>query len=79
MSLKDFLDGVAIIQAFYDEPGGYHIGAEHDQIYLYATDVPIDADSVAKLRELGWFQPDVEDGPDGVPAYDPSTGWSTFV
>ena len=78
MSLKNFADGLAIIRAFYDDQDGYHIGAEHDQIYLYATDVPMDADSIAKLRELGWFQSD-EDDADGKPIYAPSSSWSVFV
>lgn len=79
MSLKDFLEGVAIIQAFYDEPGGYHLGAEHDQIYLYATTKPMDEDSVKKLRELGWFQVGAVDDGEGDVVYDPSASWSAFV
>lgn len=79
MDLKDFADGIAIIRAFYDDPDGYHIGAEHDQIYLYATDVPVDAASIAKLQELGWFQSDAESDANGAPIYDPASSWSTFV
>ena len=75
MNLKNFTEGVSIIRAFYDDPDGYHIGAEHDQLYLYATDRPMDEASVAKLKELGWFQPDSTDDD----AYSPEDGWSAFV
>ena len=79
MSLKNFADGLAIIRAFYNDQDGYHIGAEHDQIYLYATDVPMDAAAIAKLQEIGWFQDEAENDADGKPIYDPSSSWSVFV
>ena len=79
MNLKNFADGLAIIRAFYTDQDGYHIGAEHDQIYLYATDVPMDAAAIAKLQEIGWFQDEAENDADGKPIYDPSSSWSVFV
>jgi hypothetical protein len=79
VNLKNFADGLAIIRAFYDDQDGYHIGAEHDQIYLYATDVPMDAAAIAKLQEIGWFQDEAENDADGKPIYDPSSSWSVFV
>lgn len=75
MNLANFLEGVAIIKSFYNDQGGFHLGAEHDQIYLYATDKPMDDASVAKLIELGWFQDDAED----EDVYNPEGSWSVFV
>lgn len=79
MNLKKFSDGIAIIQQFYGKPEGHHISAEHDQIFLCATDKPMDDASVLKLRELGWFQDDAVDDGKGDAVYDPNAGWSAFV
>ena len=79
MNLANFLEGVAIIKPFYNDQDGFHLGAEHDQIYLYATDKPMDDATVARLRELGWFQDEAENDADGKPIYDPSSRWSVFV
>jgi hypothetical protein len=73
MNLKNFADGLSIIRKYYKNPDGYHMGAEHDQIYLYATDNPMSAEDVAALRLLGWFQPEI--GED----YSPEDRWSCFV
>lgn len=75
MNLKNFLEGVAIISKYYDNPEGYHIGADNDQIYLYATDNAITEEDISTLRDLGWFQPEV--GTDDE--YSPGDGWSSWV
>ncbi len=76
MNLKNFVAGVEILLPYYNKPDGCHLGAEHDQIYLYATDAPLTDVDVARMRELGWFQPEQDD--DGQP-YDQEDGWSAFV
>lgn len=73
MNLKAFVDGINILRPFFNDPDGYHIGAEHDQFYMYATDKPLPPEEVSKMRELGWFQPDSDD------EYEPSDGWSAFT
>lgn len=80
MNLKDFIEGVEILQKYYKDPNGYHLSAEHDQVYLGSTDRPVAAADVKRLHKLGWFQPDMldEDG-EASPEYDPNDGWSTFV
>jgi hypothetical protein len=75
MQLMNFVHGLNILTPYYTDPNGYHIGAEHDQFYAYATDRPLSAEDVQKMRDLGWFQPDMDDDAD----YDPAEGWSAFT
>ena len=79
--LDKFLKGIAIIQPYYDDPKGYHLGAEHDTIYIYATDRPMGNDDVADLMQLGFFQPDVRVDKDEhtVEDYDPEEGWAIYI
>jgi hypothetical protein len=75
MKLSNFLDGLNTLRPYYNNPDGYHIGAEHDQFYAYATDKPLMPEDVQKMRDLGWFQPDMaDDAP-----YGPEEGWSAFT
>ena len=59
MNIAEFLEGVTLLRPYYDNPDDYHIGAEHDVIYVYATDKPLPEGVVKKLCELGWSQEDV--------------------
>lgn len=74
MRLNNIIRGIQIVQDYYDNPNGYKLTAEDDQIYLYATDRPLTDDSVKQMKDLGWFQPN-NDGE----TYDPLNGWSAFV
>lgn len=74
MKLSNFIDGLKILQHYYDNDG-YTIGAEHDQFYAYATDRPLSPEDVQKMRDLDWFQPEQDDDAD----YDPDEGWSAFT
>lgn len=81
MEFDKFVEGLTILRKYYDDPSGYHIGAQHDQFYAGATNQPLmDADFV-RMKALGWFQPeqdyDSEDD-DAIP-YDPEDGWSAFT
>jgi hypothetical protein len=80
MKFDNFIDGCKILQTYFEEPNGYHIGAGHDIFHVYATDRPVSDEDVVRLRELGWHQPDVDDTDDGesVP-YDPAEGWGAFT
>lgn len=75
MKLSNFIDGLQILRSHYANADGYHIGAEHDQFYVYATETPLSEDEEKRLRQLGWFQPDIGDGA----PYDPAEGWSAFT
>jgi hypothetical protein len=77
MNLPNFIEGINILRPYYDDPDGYQLGAEHDQIYLYATQKPLPPEAVARLHALGWFQPD-QDSEEGPAPYNPDDGWSVF-
>lgn len=81
MQIDNFVDGLATIRTGYNEPDGYVLGAEHDIIYVYATDKPLFTEDVEKLFALGWFQPDVDTGDEAPKAeqYDPAEGWGAYV
>lgn len=77
MKLSNFIAGLEILRPHYKDGDGYHIGAEHDQFYAYATDTPLEPDEVKRIVELGWFQPDC--GFEKPEDYDPEEGWSAFT
>lgn len=81
MTLENFMKGLDILKPHYTKPDGYHLGAEHDQIYVYATDTPVSADDVAELLGFGFFQPEVkfEGDEPTVADYNPEEGWSLYV
>ena len=75
MKLSNFIGGLEILRPHFDGGDGYHIGAEHDQYFVYATDTPLSEDEVAKMRSMGWFQSECEDDS----PYEPAEGWSAFT
>lgn len=81
MNTKNLLEGIAILQRYVDNPDGYNIGAEHDQVYFYATDHPLGKEDFERLIKLNWFQPDVEEDGDEQTweEYDQEECWSAFV
>ena len=80
MKLSAFIEGLQILKPHYKDGDGYEIGAEHDQFYAYQTETPLTDEEVARMRELGWFQPEVPEDDDENPGpYDPEEGWSAFV
>lgn len=56
MRLNDFLQGITILQKYYNNPNGFHLGADHDVIYLYGTDSPLTEEDFKRLTDLGWTQ-----------------------
>jgi len=82
MRTKDFIEGLGILQPYYDNPYDCNLCAEHDVIYIYSTDTPVPEPLVKRLCELGFFQEDVELGEDedfGPKHYDPEEGWAVYV
>lgn len=85
MTMEKFIAGLQIFSKYYTKPDGYHFGAEHDIIYIYATDRPIDnEDDLKKVYELGFHQDEVHEAfdlPDDqkYTTYDPEEGWCTYV
>lgn len=56
MSTKQLIEGMQTLMPFYENEGGYHTGADHDVVYMYATDRPLDEKSLEKMIELTWHQ-----------------------
>lgn len=77
MQLNKFIEGLQILQKYYDDTAGYHIGAGHDQFYAYVTDKPLSPEDVQKMCDMNWFQSECEfEGPSD---YQPEEGWSAFT
>ena len=84
MTLENLLEGIAILRPYYDDPNGYHVGAEHDEVWLYATDRPLSTDDVRRMRALDWGQDcdaaDEDEDPEAAATeYDPEESWRAFV
>lgn len=75
MTISNFVEGITILRGFYKDRDGYHIGAEHDMVYLYATDRPLTAVAFQAMKDLGWWQQ--ESGEDEN--YNPDASWGAFV
>ena len=72
MTLKDILAGIAILRNHYTDPDGYHLEAEHDIIFMSATDTPLLITNYERLIQLGWHQPEYEE-------YEPTQHWAAYV
>ena len=78
MRLNDFIEGLTTLRPYYDDPNGYHVGAERDQVFVYATDHPLPRPDFVKMLGLGWFQTTVGGEP-AMTTYEPATSWSCFT
>lgn len=54
MKRTKFLLGLNILSKYYNGGNEYTMGAEHDQIYAYATDRPLSEEDWYKLTGYGW-------------------------
>ena len=70
MLLNDILTGIDIIKNHYAQPNWFHMEADHDKIFMHATDEPILLANVERLHQLGWCQLGLEQ-----PDYDPLDHW----
>lgn len=80
MKLKQFIEGLTILSRYFDGEDGYHIGAEHDIIYVYETARPVEDTDLKRLVELGWFQPEAihDRAAFRVDQYDPAESWAAY-
>lgn len=74
MKLSSLIEGLKTLQPYYEDADGYHIGAEHDQVYVYPTARALTPEDVQKMRDLGWFQPEQADE-----EYNAEESWSAFT
>ncbi|GJD43201.1 hypothetical protein AFCDBAGC_1048 [Methylobacterium cerastii] len=75
MMLANIIEGLGILAKHFTELADYKSGSDQYQFNVCATDTPLTTDEVARMDDLGWFQPDAEEDE----AYDPSQGWSFFT
>ena len=64
METPKVIEGLTILQKYRTEPHGWHLGAEHDVIYAFATDMPVNEEDFNHLIKLGWVQNEVFDKED---------------
>jgi hypothetical protein len=84
MQTAKIIEGMTILEKYRDKPDGWNCGAEHDVIYVYATDKPVAEPDLSRLVELGWFQTDPLDGDDEdedftAKRYNHESGWECFT
>lgn len=79
MNIKNIIDGIAILRTYFENPDGYHLGAEHDEIFIFKTDHPMSPEDVARVRELGWFQTEAEDDEEDGAEYSAEEAWCAYV
>lgn len=51
-----FIEGMNILQKYFKDPAGYHIGADHDVIYVFKTDKSVSKEDKERLIALGWIK-----------------------
>ena len=82
MKTKNIIEGLTILEKYRNDPDGYNCGAEHDVIYAYTTDAPVEEKDVLRLIEIGWCQEGIDSDEDdefNIGMYDPEEGWYCFV
>jgi hypothetical protein len=62
MRARDIAAGINLLLTYYDNPEGYHVGADHDQVYMSATNRALTPEDVEKMVALGWHQEHVGRG-----------------
>jgi hypothetical protein len=74
MTIPELIESLEIFQRYFEGSAPFAISAEHDEIWITATDLPISEQDIKRLRELGWQQPDWL-----TDEYDPGATWQHFV
>jgi hypothetical protein len=65
MKLSNFINGLEIAKKYYRGHDGYHVGADHDVVYLYATHTGMNSQDIQAMIDNGWFQSCEDTGLDG--------------
>lgn len=56
METKNIIKGLQTLMPYYDNPDGYHTGADHDVIYALETKRPLSKNDLEIMITLGWHQ-----------------------
>jgi hypothetical protein len=54
MNTKGIIEGMTILFKYYKDENGFNVGAEHDEIWMFAPDLPISDKDKDRLMKLGW-------------------------
>lgn len=80
MTTDKIIAGINILSPYYAKPHGYNLGADHDVLYMYATERPVSEDDRRKLIELGWGQEACcVEGEYKLEHYNPDESWSAYL
>ena len=79
MKTNDIIAGMQLLAKHRQEPNGYDLAAEHEEIYLYPSegDTPLSETEVQEMYKLGWFQVGNMEGE--YERYDHEEGWMGVV
>ena len=70
MILSKVITGMEILKKYY-EKDWFNVGADHEIIYMYATDKPVSDEDRVILIDLGWSQ-DTEE-------YNQEESWHAYL
>lgn len=54
--ISDIIEGLQILQSFYERPNEHHIGANTDEILASYTETPLSDEALGAMISLGWYQ-----------------------
>ena len=74
MNTKDLIIGIQLLDTYRDKPEGHTLCAEHDTLYIEATDRPLSGEDVKKMQDLGFIQEGVGEG-----EYEQEESWVAYV
>jgi hypothetical protein len=80
MTTAKIIEGLTILEKYRNEPDGYNCGAEHDVLWAYATDKPVEGADLDRLIEMGWAQDRESYEEDfGPQHYNPEESWRAYT
>lgn len=77
-STAKIISGMQTLLPYYDDPEGFHVSAEHDEIQMHATDRPVSDADVEKLIALDWFQSGYEGDEFTLAEYNVEESWLVY-
>ena len=80
MRTQNIVAGIAVLMPYYVIPEGFHTGAKYDQLYMFATDLPLKPEDVEKMIKLGWRQEHTKyyDTDFALKHYEPVSPWIAY-
>jgi len=77
METSALIEGLIILEKYRHEPNGCNTAADHDIIYVYATDKPVKTEDINRLIELGWEQ-EFSGSEFTAKDYNPEESWQCY-